>query len=596
MAFGLVFLIPICWALSVLSDDSVNPCLHHSTLSSENRSPHDCLPSDNNVTCDEDLDAEKWYRIYNITGNDVDITQECPTDLCRCNTVFPMWMRDPIPSTTNDTVDRLVCIKRNSGCCEGNVTVKVKNCGDFRVYKLKKPHGCPQGYCFGESNVADAKYCDNENAVKCPRHWSTAAHSSKAHDHTSDVYNASNSHQSTASAYSSETSESIKKTHESTKSFSFFKALSTIFGVSSDSQKSKTYDYLSVKPTKSSQTLNASDVASGVFNAYSSEASKFTRGTYKSTKNSSTSKTADFTSGVSIASHKSTTSAYSSKASESTNITHESTKSLSMYKALNPTVGVSSDLQISVTTVKPESANGTHGEIKKNSTSKATGVSSGVSIVSHETKTNAYSFVATRLTSGTHKSTKGSKAPDVTSGVFNASHEYKTSAHTSEAPESTNSKHIPIKGSSTLNAPKHTYGVSTALRESRTDAYSSEAHVPTSSVSGLTENPFSSKAPHTTPVVSNGSQVSTDVSKFSKAPNQNSGVSKGTHGSSGDTSSSNASASHSSDSNNHFPVWLTVLITLVSLALVFVPCLILYKKRARQHEKNKVNFEELVPN
>lgn len=58
---------------------------------------------------------------------------------------------DPIPSTTNDTVDRLVCIKRNSGCCEGNVTVKVKNCGDFRVYKLKKPHGCPQGYCFGKN-------------------------------------------------------------------------------------------------------------------------------------------------------------------------------------------------------------------------------------------------------------------------------------------------------------------------------------------------------------------------------------------------------------------------------------------------------------
>lgn len=72
---------------------TVNPCLHHSTLSSENRSPHDCLPSDYNATCDEDLDPEKWYRIYNITGNDVDITQECPTDLCRCNTVFPMWMR-----------------------------------------------------------------------------------------------------------------------------------------------------------------------------------------------------------------------------------------------------------------------------------------------------------------------------------------------------------------------------------------------------------------------------------------------------------------------------------------------------------------------
>nr|XP_022321412.1 uncharacterized protein LOC111123405 [Crassostrea virginica] len=49
MAFGLVFLIPICWAFRVLSDDSVNPCLHHSTLSSENRSPHDCLPSDNNA-------------------------------------------------------------------------------------------------------------------------------------------------------------------------------------------------------------------------------------------------------------------------------------------------------------------------------------------------------------------------------------------------------------------------------------------------------------------------------------------------------------------------------------------------------------------
>lgn len=44
----------------------------------------------------------------------------------------------------------IVCVPGVRTACDYTFTIKIMNCGTFRVYKLKKPDSCPQAYCFGE--------------------------------------------------------------------------------------------------------------------------------------------------------------------------------------------------------------------------------------------------------------------------------------------------------------------------------------------------------------------------------------------------------------------------------------------------------------
>lgn len=58
-----------------------------------------------------------------------------------------------IPNSTNDIgkeMDGTVCVPGIHTACDNTYSIKILNCGSFRVYKLKKPNTCPQAYCFGE--------------------------------------------------------------------------------------------------------------------------------------------------------------------------------------------------------------------------------------------------------------------------------------------------------------------------------------------------------------------------------------------------------------------------------------------------------------
>ncbi|VDI06511.1 Hypothetical predicted protein [Mytilus galloprovincialis] len=93
-----------------------------------------------------------WYR-SNLTAG-TDMTKDCPL-LMRCGTMYPIWLNGTIPAVSEGEVVRSVCKLSISGsCCDSSynsLTIKIKNCGDFRVYYLDTS-GVPasSAFCFGD--------------------------------------------------------------------------------------------------------------------------------------------------------------------------------------------------------------------------------------------------------------------------------------------------------------------------------------------------------------------------------------------------------------------------------------------------------------
>ncbi|VDI73227.1 Hypothetical predicted protein [Mytilus galloprovincialis] len=100
----------------------------------------------------DDRLATGWYR-SNLTAG-TDMTKDCPL-LMRCGTMYPIWLNGTIPAVSEGEVVRSVCKLSISGsCCDSSynsLTIKIKNCGDFRVYYLDTS-GVPasSAFCFGD--------------------------------------------------------------------------------------------------------------------------------------------------------------------------------------------------------------------------------------------------------------------------------------------------------------------------------------------------------------------------------------------------------------------------------------------------------------
>lgn len=85
-----------------------------------------------------------WYR-YNERMWD-----QCPS-LAKCGTTYPNWLNGTHPTEVNTEVQRTVCKVGFASCCERQVTIKIRNCGQFMAYCLPALDTCPERYCFGES-------------------------------------------------------------------------------------------------------------------------------------------------------------------------------------------------------------------------------------------------------------------------------------------------------------------------------------------------------------------------------------------------------------------------------------------------------------
>ena len=71
---------------------------------------------------------------------------EC-VDTMRCGAEAPGWLCDEHPEVDEGVVTRQVCYHWNGDCCYYKNDIKVKNCGDYFVYKFEKPPAHYLRYC-----------------------------------------------------------------------------------------------------------------------------------------------------------------------------------------------------------------------------------------------------------------------------------------------------------------------------------------------------------------------------------------------------------------------------------------------------------------
>ena len=102
------------------------------------------------IKCDSLMEV-KWYRFSGDAGTKM--TDKCPPMHMSCSTSIPGWLNGAHPSVDDGEVERTTCWTYHSGCCSYVKTIKVRNCGEFFVYRLGPAPVCYAVYCgTGTSN------------------------------------------------------------------------------------------------------------------------------------------------------------------------------------------------------------------------------------------------------------------------------------------------------------------------------------------------------------------------------------------------------------------------------------------------------------
>ena len=134
---------------SLLVSNASDPCVSYKSLDNPYRSTgYVAREGIDPMICDYDLQTG-WYRFVSKVGGKI---PETKVGRGHCGTIAPIWMRDQHPSNAEGTVDRTACVNFNNqfgGCIP--ISIKVKNCTDFFVYRLVAPYGCQMAYCAGIS-------------------------------------------------------------------------------------------------------------------------------------------------------------------------------------------------------------------------------------------------------------------------------------------------------------------------------------------------------------------------------------------------------------------------------------------------------------
>lgn len=92
---------------------------------------------------------DQWYRFKSIVGNEIPTTKP---GYRKCGTDAPIWIDGKHPTIDEGIISVKACANirriRPFGCGT-HYTLRVVNCGDFYLYRLKRPWQCNLAYCAG---------------------------------------------------------------------------------------------------------------------------------------------------------------------------------------------------------------------------------------------------------------------------------------------------------------------------------------------------------------------------------------------------------------------------------------------------------------
>jgi len=88
--------------------------------------------------------GDDWYRFLSPAGTR--IAEEAPGHQY-CGTSATGWMQGSHPTILGEIVTRTVCFQSSSNTCYYSSEIKVRNCGQFFLYRLADTPQCHLGYC-----------------------------------------------------------------------------------------------------------------------------------------------------------------------------------------------------------------------------------------------------------------------------------------------------------------------------------------------------------------------------------------------------------------------------------------------------------------
>lgn len=124
-----------------------NECADYKELDDADRSQSHKTNGAKPFRCDhKQLDENSWYRFTGAAGNAM--ADKC-LDPWKCQTLSTGWYNGSYPKIEDGIQSGPVCFSWNGKCCppESKVTVGIRNCSSFFVYKLKNDIKCVKAYC-----------------------------------------------------------------------------------------------------------------------------------------------------------------------------------------------------------------------------------------------------------------------------------------------------------------------------------------------------------------------------------------------------------------------------------------------------------------
>lgn len=129
--------------LTLAGDPSVGPCNSNVLINDENRFEK---------TCYSPFEYQ-WFRFQRNEVN-AKIATACPSET-KCSSNFPLWIKvnGTHPAEAQEK-EVLLCARIDGECCLWSNLARVRNCGDFYVYKLMPAPACNWRYCYHQDGGA----------------------------------------------------------------------------------------------------------------------------------------------------------------------------------------------------------------------------------------------------------------------------------------------------------------------------------------------------------------------------------------------------------------------------------------------------------